>query len=72
MDVPEKFTPYVSDYEMKNLYEIAFLTPEQVKLFQSDFRYVADYLVQKRLTNDYSEEEEKTGKQGISMPAPVT
>ena len=53
MDVPEKFTPYVSDYEMKNLYEIAFLTPEQVKLFQSDFRYVADYLVQKRLTNDY-------------------
>ena len=41
------------DYEMKNLYEIAFLTPEKVKLFRSDFRYVADYLVQKRMTNDY-------------------
>ena len=51
--VPEKFKPYVSDYEMKNLYEIAFLTPEQVQLFRSDFRYVADYLVQKRMTNDY-------------------
>ena len=38
---------------MKNLYEIAFLTPEKVKLFRSDFRYVADYLVQKRMTNDY-------------------
>ena len=38
---------------MKNLFQIAFLSPEQVKLFRSDFRYVADYLVQKRLTNDY-------------------
>ena len=38
---------------LKNLYEIAFLTPEKVKLFRSDFRYVADYLVQKRMTNDY-------------------
>ena len=53
MKVPERFKPYVSDYEMKNLYEIAFLTPEQVKLFRSDFRYVADYLVQKRMSNDY-------------------
>ena len=53
MDIPEAFRPYVSDYEMKNLYEIAFLTPEQVKLFRSDFRYIADYLVQKRMTNDY-------------------
>ena len=39
--------------DLKNLYEIAFLTPEKVKLFRSDFRYVADYLVQKRMTNDY-------------------
>ena len=38
---------------LKNLYEIAFLTPEKVKLFRSDFRYVADYLVQKRMANDY-------------------
>ena len=53
MDIPEGFEPYVSDYEMKNLYEIAFLTPEKVKLFRSDFRYVADYLVQKRMTNDH-------------------
>ena len=52
MDIPEGFEPYVSDYEMKNLYEIAFLTPEKVKLFRSDFRYVADYLVQKRMTGD--------------------
>ena len=53
MKVPERFRPFVNDYEVKNLYEIAFLTPEQVKLFRSDFKYVADYLVQKRMTNDY-------------------
>lgn len=54
MDIPEKFQEFISDYEMKNLFEIAFLSPEQVKLFHSDFRYVADYLVQKRMTNDYT------------------
>lgn len=53
MDIPKGFEPFISDYEMKNLYEIAFLTPEQVKLFRSDFRYIADYLVQKRMMNDY-------------------
>ena len=34
-------------------FEIAYLTPEQVKLFQSDFRIVADYFVQKRLNHEY-------------------
>lgn len=53
MDVPEKYQSFVSDYEMKNLFEVAFLEPEQVKYFHSDFKYVADYFVQMRLTNDY-------------------
>ena len=53
LDVPEEFRPYVSDYEMKNLFEIAYLTPEQVQLFRSDFKYVADYFVQKRLNKGY-------------------
>ena len=51
--IPERFRAYVSDYEMKNLFEISYLTPEQVSLFKSDFRYVADYFVQKRMTHDY-------------------
>ena len=51
--IPERFRSYVSDYEMKNLFEISYLTPEQVSLFKSDFRYVADYFVQKRMTHDY-------------------
>ena len=52
VDVPEKFRPFVNDYKI-NLFEIAYLTREQVELFQSDFRIVADYFVQKREKNDY-------------------
>ncbi len=59
LDVPEKFRPYVSDYEMKNLFEIAFLTPEQVQLFHSDFKHVADYFVQKRMNDDYKPSDEQ-------------
>lgn len=51
--VPEKFRPFVNDYKI-NLFEIAYLTHEQVELFQSDFRIVADYFVQKREKNDYT------------------
>ena len=39
--------PYVNDYKI-NLFQIAYLTYEQVNLFQSDFKVVADYFVQKR------------------------
>lgn len=53
VDTPDRYRPFVSDYEMKNLFEVAFLEPEQVKWFKSDFRYVADYFVQRRTTNDY-------------------
>lgn len=53
VDVPEKFRPFVNDYKI-NLFEIAYLAREQVELFQSDFRIVADYFVQKREKNDYT------------------
>jgi len=52
LKVPERLAPYVSDYKI-NVFEIAYLTPEQVNLFQSDFKIVADYFVQKRLHEDY-------------------
>ena len=41
-----------NDYKI-NVFEIAYLTPEQVNMFQSDFRYVADYVVQKRINKNY-------------------
>ena len=47
-----RFRPFVNDYKV-NLFEIVFLSREQVNLFQSDFRIVADYFVQKREKGDY-------------------
>ncbi len=50
--IPEELKPYVSDYRI-NVFEVAFLSREQVELFQSDFKVVADYFVQMRENNDY-------------------
>lgn len=51
--IPEKLDPYVNDYKV-NLFEVAWLTDEQVEMFQSDFKVVADYFVQKRKNNGYT------------------
>ena len=51
-NVPDRFRPFVPDMKI-NLFEIAFLSREQVRLFKSDFRIVADYFVQKRENGDY-------------------
>ena len=51
--LPEKLDPYVNDYKV-NLFEVAWLTDEQVEMFQSDFKVVADYFVQKRKNNGYT------------------
>ena len=52
MDIPEELEAYVNDYRI-NLFQIAYLTQEQVQSFQSDFRIVADYFAQKREKGDY-------------------
>ena len=52
LDITDEWKPYVSDYKI-NIFEIAYLTPEQVKMFKSDFRIVADYFVQMRINKDY-------------------
>lgn len=52
MDVSDNIRPFVNDYKV-NLFEIAFLKPEQVQMFKSDFREVADYFVQKRTNKNY-------------------
>ena len=54
--VPEAFRPYVNDYPI-HLFEIAYLTDEQVRLFKSDFRIVAEYFTQKRQNRDYQPED---------------
>lgn len=42
----------MSDYKI-NVMEIAYLAPETVQKFKSDFRIVADYFVQMRMRDDY-------------------
>ncbi len=45
--IPKGLSSYVSDYRI-NVFDIAFLSDEQLNAFQSDFRIVADYFVQQR------------------------
>ena len=52
MDIDCRIADYVNDYRI-HVFDIAFLTDEQVQLFQSDFRIVADYFVQIRKNKDY-------------------
>lgn len=52
LTIPDRMKPLVFDYGM-HLFEIAYLTREQVDMFRSDFRIVADYCVQKRENRDY-------------------
>ena len=52
MAVPPELQPYCNDYRI-NVFEIAWLSEEEVQMFQSDFKYVADYLVQQRRDHDY-------------------
>ena len=47
LKIPEGLDDYVYDYKA-NLFEIAFLSDEQVSCFQSDFRYVVEYFVATR------------------------
>ncbi len=52
LDIPKELDKYVNDYEIY-VFEIAFMDKEEVDLFQSDFRVVADYFVQKQENGDY-------------------
>ena len=36
-----------------NVFEIAWLTDEQISMFKSDFRIVVDFFVRKRKNKDY-------------------
>ena len=56
--VPEELKPYFNDHKI-NLFEIAFLEDEQVQLFKSDFRIVADYFVQIRKNKNYIPSKDK-------------
>lgn len=50
--IPEELLPYFNDYSI-NVFDIAFLSHEQVSMFKSDFRIVADYFVQTKQNKKY-------------------
>lgn len=52
MKIPKELQEYVNDYKV-HVFEIAWLTDEQVNMFQSDFQIVADYFTQKRKNKNY-------------------
>ena len=52
IDLSGMFQPYLNDYKI-NVFEIAYLTEEQLTYFHSDFRIVADYFVHSRDNPDY-------------------
>ena len=52
LDIPEGMEEYVNDLKI-NVFEIAWLTDEQISMFKSDFRIVADFFVRKRKNKDY-------------------
>lgn len=52
MSIPEEIKPYFQDYGI-NVFDIAFLSDEQIAMFQSDFKIVADYFSQIRRKGDY-------------------
>ena len=51
-NIPPELEPYINDYKM-NLFEVAWLPDETVSMFQSDFRFVADYYRQMRKTGKW-------------------
>ena len=52
IDVPEELKPYVNDYRI-NVFDIAFLTDEEIARFHSDFGIVADFFAHRRVDPDY-------------------
>lgn len=50
--IPDELAPYVNDYKI-HVFEISWLTEEQVNMFQSDFRIVAEFFTQIRKNNSY-------------------
>ena len=52
LDIPPILDNYINDYKI-HVFEISWLTEEQVEMFQSDFRAVAEFFTQIRKKNEY-------------------
>ena len=52
VSIPTVLEPYVNDYRI-HVFEIAWLSDEQVAMFKSDFRIVAEFFTQARKNKKY-------------------
>ena len=52
---PEELRPYVNDFSI-NVFEISYLSEEQLTMFRSDFGVVAEYFVRSRTDPGYKPE----------------
>ena len=56
MDIPRWLDPYVTDYKI-NVFEIVWLSEKELDQFQSDFRIIARFFVEKRKNPNYIPED---------------
>ena len=59
--VPDGLDKYVNDVKA-NVFEIAWLTDDQISKFKSDFKIVANFFVNKRKNKDYIPDDKTTIK----------
>ncbi len=52
MTIPEGLEQYVNDIKL-NVFEVSWLTEEQISMFRSDFKVVARFFVEKRKNKNY-------------------
>ncbi len=52
IDIPDGLYEYVNDFKI-HVFEIAWLSEEEISRFTSDFRIVANFFVNKRKNTDY-------------------
>ncbi len=52
LEIPEEMDPLINDYKI-NVFEVAWLTDDQIKMFHSDFRIVAKFFSEKRKNPEY-------------------
>lgn len=58
VEIPKGLESYVNDYKL-HVFEVAWLTDEQLRMFKSDFGIVSNYFVQKRRNKDYVPDDER-------------
>ncbi len=74
LTIPKEVAEYVNDYRI-HVCEVAYLTDEQIAMFQSDFKVVAEFFVKRRKDKNYvpeSTEELKHVREVLNLLSAVT